>query len=383
MNNNWTYKKLGEVVTIERGGSPRPIQNYLTNDENGLNWIKIGDAVPDSKYITSTKEKIKPEGLSKTRFVHKGDFILSNSMSFGRPYILAIDGCIHDGWLVLHDYSNIFNKSYLYYYLSSPEIYEEFKRLAVGGVVNNLNSDIVRKVKVAIPPLSEQEAIVKELDLIHSIIDKKNEQLRELDNLAQSIFYTMFGDPIVNEKNWEVKKLGEVGTIIGGGTPKTDEKANWIGTNSWVTPAELKDKYIYKTERTISDEAARHLELMPIGTVLLSSRAPIGKLAITRIPMCCNQGFKNIVCGELLDSEFTYYYLFFNIPRLQDMGVGATFKEISKSSVQKFPIILPPLSLQQEFAKKVEAIEAQKELIRKSIAEVETLLASRMQYHFG
>ena len=108
---NWTYKKLGEVVTIERGGSPRPIQDYITTAENGLNWIKIGDAVEGSKYITSTKEKIKPEGLKKTRFVHKGDFILSNSMSFGRPYILAIDGCIHDGWLVLHDENQVFDTS--------------------------------------------------------------------------------------------------------------------------------------------------------------------------------------------------------------------------------------------------------------------------------
>ena len=156
----WTYKKLGEVCTIERGGSPRPIVDYITDSSNGINWIKIGDAVEGSKYITSTKEKIKPEGIKKSRFVHKGDFILSNSMSFGRPYILGIDGCIHDGWLVIHDNYATFLKDYLYYALASPIMYNKFKQMAVGGVVNNLNSALVRKVTIPVPPLPTQQSIV-------------------------------------------------------------------------------------------------------------------------------------------------------------------------------------------------------------------------------
>lgn len=115
MKQGWEYKKLGEVCTIERGGSPRPITDYITDSEDGINWIKIGDAQEGSKYITSTKEKIRLEGLKKSRFVHKGDFILSNSMSFGRPYILKVDGCIHDGWLVIHDDKEVFIKDYLHY----------------------------------------------------------------------------------------------------------------------------------------------------------------------------------------------------------------------------------------------------------------------------
>ena len=98
MKEGWKIKKLGEVCIVERGGSPRPIEQYLTDKEDGINWIKIGDAIVGSKYITATKEKIKPEGIKKSRMVYKGDFILSNSMSFGKPYILGIDGCIHDGW---------------------------------------------------------------------------------------------------------------------------------------------------------------------------------------------------------------------------------------------------------------------------------------------
>ena len=107
-------------MEIARGGSPRPIQNFLTDDPNGINWIKIGDTSKTGKYINSTKEKIIPEGMKKSRFVHKGDFLLTNSMSFGRPYILNIDGCIHDGWLVISNIYQLYSMDYLYYLLSSP-----------------------------------------------------------------------------------------------------------------------------------------------------------------------------------------------------------------------------------------------------------------------
>ena len=117
MKDKWSKKKLGEVCVIERGGSPRPIDAFLTDTEDGVNWIKIGDATSGSKYITSTKEKIKPEGVRKSRMVYKGDFILSNSMSFGRPYILGIDGCIHDGWLVLRDIKNTFTEYFSFFNL--------------------------------------------------------------------------------------------------------------------------------------------------------------------------------------------------------------------------------------------------------------------------
>ena len=212
----WVKKKLGEVLQVERGGSPRPISSFLTDSEDGINWIKISDAVDGNKYISQTKEKIKPEGMKKSRFVHKGDFILSNSMSFGKPYILQIDGCIHDGWLVLHDEKNAFDKIWLYYYLGSPFVYREFQRMAEGGVVNNLNSSLVRNLKIVIPPLSEQQHIVSELDCLNGIIEKQKEQLKQLDELAQSIFYDMFGDPVENEKGWNKKKFKEFGTIISG-----------------------------------------------------------------------------------------------------------------------------------------------------------------------
>ena len=158
---DWKFSSLGELVDIERGGSPRPIDKFITTDADGLNWIKIGDAPIEGNRIVSVKQKIKPEGLPKTRQVSKGDLILSNSMSFGRPYLLEVDGCIHDGWLAIRNIKNVFDITYLLYALSSETIRKQYKSLAGAGVVTNLNKDLVQQVVVSIPHLKEQQKIAE------------------------------------------------------------------------------------------------------------------------------------------------------------------------------------------------------------------------------
>ena len=149
-------KPLSELILIERGGSPRPIEKYITDSPDGVNWIKIGDATEGSIYITQTKEKIIREGTRKSRYVQPRDFLLSNSMSFGRPYILTIDGYIHDGWLVLRDNDEIFNKMFLHTLLSSDYAMESFASMAAGSVVKNLNKELVGKLKVPVPDIALQ-----------------------------------------------------------------------------------------------------------------------------------------------------------------------------------------------------------------------------------
>ena len=165
----WRTVKLGDVCSVARGGSPRPIKDYLTEDADGLNWIKIGDA-DGSRYITSVREKIRPEGVRKTRLVYSGDLLLTNSMSFGHPYILKVDGCIHDGWLVLHPFESI-DKEYLYHVLSAPDTMQQFRFAASGGVVSNLNSDKVVATTIPLPSLAEQKAIVKRVDELMALLD--------------------------------------------------------------------------------------------------------------------------------------------------------------------------------------------------------------------
>ena len=184
--------KLNDILTISRGASPRPIAKYITTNSNGINWIKIGDVKQDSFFITKTDEKITPEGAKKSRYVKPGDFILSNSMSFGRPYILQIYGCVHDGWLILSDYEKNVTSLYLYYLLKSTVVQNQFYGSANGSTVRNLNSDIVRDVTVCIHSDFEvQQQIVNHLNLIQAAIDTKQQQLKELDELVKSRFIEM------------------------------------------------------------------------------------------------------------------------------------------------------------------------------------------------
>lgn len=163
-------KALGEVVEIARGGSPRPIQSYFTEAADGINWIKISDATASGKFIYKTAQKIKPSGLKKTRLVKPGDFLLSNSMSFGRPYIMKTTGCIHDGWLVLSGVERQLDQDYLYHVLGSSSVYAQFDRLAAGSTVRNLNSESASKVSIPVPPISRQKEIAEKLDHAQEVI---------------------------------------------------------------------------------------------------------------------------------------------------------------------------------------------------------------------
>ena len=188
----WEQRKLGELVVIERGGSPRPIDEYITDDTNGLNWVKIGDAPSLGRYISKTSEKIKPEGLSKTRQVHPGDLILSNSMSFGRPYIMAIEGCIHDGWLLIRDEPKSFDPMYLCHMLGTPKMLNQYRMLASGSTVNNLNKELVSNASILMPCKSEQKVIGQFFNHLDDLITLHQRKLELLQNIKKSLLDKMF-----------------------------------------------------------------------------------------------------------------------------------------------------------------------------------------------
>lgn len=167
---DWITTELGSVCEVVRGGSPRPIINYITNSPDGVNWLKIGDVSEHDKYFLRAAEKIDKSGISKSREVKIGDLILSNSMSFGRVFITLIDGYIHDGWLRLRNDESVLDREYLYYYLSSSFAQNQFFAVATGSVVNNLKSDTVKAVKISLPPLQEQRSIASVLSLLDAKI---------------------------------------------------------------------------------------------------------------------------------------------------------------------------------------------------------------------
>jgi type I restriction enzyme M protein len=194
---SWEMVELGEIVEIQRGGSPRPIQDYITKEADGINWIKIGDVAEGEKHITKTKQKIRKEGLSKTRLVKDGDFILSNSMSFGRPYIVKIDGAIHDGWLLIRiNDENQTDPNFLYQILGTEIVKKQYERLATGGVVKNLNSSLVKSVKIPLPPLEVQEKIVAEIEAEQKIVNANKELIEKMKKKVEAKISEVWGEEV-------------------------------------------------------------------------------------------------------------------------------------------------------------------------------------------
>ena len=227
---DWEVIKFGDKVDIFRGGSPRPIERYITTNANGINWIKIGDVRPNDKYIRQTEEKIILEGKSRSREVKKGDFILSNSMSFGRPYILNIDGCIHDGWLTIQNYTECFDKEFLYYLLGSDEVFTQYVQMAAGSSVQNLNKEKVADLQLKVPPLPEQQRIAKALSDVDALISTTEKLLQKKKNIKQGTMQELltgkkrlpgFAKSTRTKmtelgeipEDWEVKSLGDIFSI--------------------------------------------------------------------------------------------------------------------------------------------------------------------------
>lgn len=231
-SDTWEQRKFSDLVQIERGGSPRPIDDFITDSPDGLNWVKIGDAPAQGNYITKTAEKIKPEGLSKTREVHPGDLILSNSMSFGKPYIMGIDGCIHDGWLLIRNTYKVFDLTFLCHLLGTPQMIIQYKSLAAGSTVNNLNKELVGNTVVTIPTIKEQRVLGQYLETLDNLITLHQRKYDKLTNVKKSMLEKMFPQngsnaPEIRFKGfteaWEQRKVGELLIERNEQAPKSEE----------------------------------------------------------------------------------------------------------------------------------------------------------------
>ena len=412
---NWAWSRLGDLFTILRGGSPRPIKSFLTNDENGINWIKIGDTDPNSKYITKTEEKIIPEGLKKSRAVHIGDFVLSNSMSFGRPYILKINGAVHDGWLIISDYDQVFNKDFLYYLLLSSFVKKQFSIAATGSTVKNLNRERVANTIGVIPPLEEQKRIVAKIEKLMPLVDEYAEsynRLQKIDNefedkLKQSVLqYAMEGKLVKQNPSDEpaselIKKIeNEKAELVKEGKIKkskklpaiTDDEKPFDIPDSWEwvrldtvldvrdgthdTPKYVKNGIPLITSKNISNG---HLDFSNIkyisekdfteinkrsnvekGDIIFAMIGSIGNPVIVDTDR--KFGIKNVALlkniNHSLDMNFVLHYLYL----LENLWIknasGAVQKFISLKKIRSSLIPFPPLEEQRRIVEKVEELQS-------------------------
>ncbi|EAH9742802.1 restriction endonuclease subunit S [Campylobacter coli] len=382
----WEWKSLGEIFNIERGGSPRPIKEFLTDKENGINWIKIGD-IKNQKYLYKTEEKIIQEGLKKSKLVIEGDLLVSNSMSFGKPVIVKLQkGAIHDGWLLLKEKINL-NKEYFYYLFSSNFMYSFLSYQASGSTVKNLNIDKLKQIEIPLPPLKEQERIVGILDESFAKIDESikilEQDLLNLDELMQSALQKAFNPLKDNAKenyklpqSWEWKSLEEISENIsaGGDKPKncTESKtaknqipvyANGVNNNGLVG---------YTDKATI---------IKP--SLTISARGTIGFVCIRKEPYFPIVRLISLIpCENILCLHYLYFCLNFFIAK----GEGSSIPQLTIPKFKSLQIPLPPLKEQEQIAKHLDFVfektKALKELYTKELKDYEELKQSLLNKAF-
>lgn len=316
--NDWNVITLGDYAQIFRGGSPRPIQSFLTTSDQGINWIKIGDVGAGEKFIKSTEEKIIPEGVSRSRMVYKGDLILSNSMSYGRPYIMNIEGCIHDGWLVIQKYDRLFNREYLYYALSSDLTMRQYVAMAAGSSVQNLNKEKVSKVVLPCPKISEQKKIAAVLSSIDALIVDLQKLIRKKkDVLYGSMQKLMTGEIRLQGfyEEWELVEIGSVAKVI---DPHPSHRAPeaveygipFVGIGDIDEEGNINKKSARIVDESVYAEHSQRYDLsknlIGIGRVaslgkVIRLRNDIGEYAIS--PTMA------VIAFESIDPMFAYYYM--------------------------------------------------------------------------
>ncbi len=362
-SDEWEEKRLGDLILLQRGSSPRPISKYLTNSSDGVNWIKIGDTNKENKYITSTSEKITKEGAKKSREVKKGEIILSNSMSYGRPFILKIDGYIHDGWFVIRKYEEHFNKEFLCQLLGSDFIQNQYKKLAAGGVVENISSELVNSVIIKVVSLKEQQKIANFLSSVDKKISLTEEKLKLFKKYKKGVMQKIFSQKLRfkdSEGNdypeWEEKKLEEIIKMgKAGGTPKTSKKEFYENGNiKFLSISDMtsQGKYIYSTEKYITEEGLKNSSAwkVPINSLIYSMYASVGFVSINKIELTTSQAMFSIIPQDNVSLEYLYYFLSNLKNAINKFIEKGTQGNLSAESIKNFNIKLPILEEQQKIS---------------------------------
>ena len=381
-SDEWEEKKLGDLILLQRGSSPRPIIKYITNSSDGVNWIKIGDTNKESKYITSTSEKITKEGAKKSREVKKGEIILSNSMSYGRPFILKIDGYIHDGWFVIRKYEENFNKEFLCQLLGSDFVQLQYKKVAAGGVVENISSELVNSVKVKVLSLKEQEKIANFLSNIDkkiSLTEEKLELFREYKKgVMQKIFSQelRFKDSDDNDyPEWEEKKLEEVAECLDNLRKplNSNEREKIKGSIPYYGANGIQgyiNNYIFNEELVLLAEDGGNFDdylTKPIAQYVQ------GKSWINN--------HAHVLKGKkVLKTKFLYFSLVHK--DIRSFINGTSRSKLNKSSMLNIIILLPALEEQEKIADFLSSIDSKIENIEKELEGLKEFKKGLLQQMF-
>lgn len=367
----WMEKPFNDFMKIKRGASPRPIERYLTKSTDGVNWIKIGDAPRFGKNITSTAEKITPHGAVQSVSVYPGDFILSNSMSFGRPYILNIDGCIHDGWLRLYDFQAEANDEFLYYLLSSSYVKKQYEAFAAGSGVQNLNKEVVKKVTVHLPSLPEQEEIARTLSQFDTYIDDLAELIEKKRGIREGAVNDLVSGKDRLEgftDEWQESTLSEIGTFLKGASLSKADIAN-TGTpfilygELYTTYNEVTYKVFRHTRKTVDEKYYSR-----VGDVIIPTSGETAEEIATStcvmIPGVILAGDLNIYRTTKMDGRFLSFVINHVInQKISEKAQGISIVHIHAKEIGKLTVKYPSIPEQTAIADILQAMDEEIEAL--------------------
>ncbi len=376
----------GEWGSEDENGIGIPILRTTNfTNEGVINYNNVVTRIITKKYISE-------------KYLRKGDIIIeksggSDKQPVGR--VVYYDGL--DNTYLFNNFTALLRVKNQKIWVPRYVFYALLKNYRQGGTIpfenkttglHNLKIDAyINNFKINEIPINIQQKICVILDKIQGIIRVRKQQLIDFDTLIKARFVEMFGNFDLSQMKEDWLKISEIGTVIGGSTPKTENSDYWDGEYRWITPAELEadSGYIYDSVRKLTKAGVDSCSLkeLPVNTVLLTSRAPIGKVGLAGETLYCNQGFKNIICKDRVLPKYLYFLLLFNVDYLNLLGRGATFKEISKKIVENIKIPVPPLNLQEQFSAFVTQVDKSKSVIQKSLKETQLLFDSLMQEYFG
>ena len=379
--------KLGEICEIVSGSTPKTsVEEYWDGD---IKWITPAELTDDSYIIEDSARKLSELGVKKTGLTPfpAGTVILSSRAPIGKVAIAGCEMYCNQGFKNLICSDKINNK-YLYWFLKGNTAF--LNSLGRGATFKEISKGIVGNIEINVPDVVDQERAVVNLEKLREIIKLRKKELEELDNLIKARFVEMFGDPNINEKQWEKGIINDVGTCVAGATPSTNINEYWEGgTIPWMSSGEVNKGRIYETDSFITqlgyDNAST--KMVPAKTVVLAMAGQgktRGTAAITEIELCTNQSICSIVNNDRVNPEYLLFFLKLQYKKLRGASTNTDGRGgLNLKIIGNYSIMIPPKDLQNNFAEFVKQVDKSKVVIQQSLDETQLLFNSLMQKYFG
>lgn len=378
----WPTKELGELTDICRGSSPRPIADTRYFDGGTVPWVKIADATKSGKFLYETKQHVNDFGASFSRRLPPGTILVAASGTLGYTQILGVEGCAHDGWLILQNLRDL-DRDFAYYALKTLE--QHFFNSGSGAAIQNINTDILRKSEIPHPPLPVQQRIAGILSAYDELIENSQRRIKILESMVRALYrewfvhfrfpghenHPRFASPLGEiPQGWEAIAFTEIADVLSGGTPKTSTPEYWDGDIPFFTPRDAPDCFYVKdadkhvTELGLSKCAS---QLYPPDTVFITARGTVGKVALPSVPMAMNQSCYALRGKSGISQRFLFLMTLQQVEYLKTNTGGATFDTIVVDTFRRMQIAKPPHDLIAAFTRNVDSVFEQVNTLQRQI----------------